>query len=285
MACSGLHKSRLFVGEGTFSGVESLLNKHENTHPNLGYSITATELRSFNRTSDNCLTCDSLRNAHDEETSLLSAIANLFLDTNGIPGTFCSDLCRKIESLRNRGVTVILAHNATQIHIDPRTIGKIFKRIHWNCPHDGSNYNDQTLPPIIQNFFVSASFAQRDEDEVHVTLAQPQDGWDKSPFYQAVVYDIVRAAQQGNYGLRKKRNFGPARYPGYQHEQTNRPDSALGASQQRQFVFVKGKPNSQNVRFNFQTFKIGQTYSNRPFYIASTDNDSSGYSAAEEKED
>lgn len=37
------YKSRLFVGEGTFSGVEALLRKHGQKHPDLGKYITATE--------------------------------------------------------------------------------------------------------------------------------------------------------------------------------------------------------------------------------------------------
>ena len=283
-ACSGNHRRRLFIGEGsTFSGVESLLNKHKNTHPNLGHSITATELRTFNRTSEGCSTCEFLREEYDEETSLLSTIANLFLDQDGTLGIFCGDVCRKIESLKNRGVTVLLGLDATQLDTDPGTAGKIFKRIHWNCPHDGSNYKNQTLPPIIEKFFLSASLMQEDGDQIQITLAQPQDVFDKSPFYQGVVYNIVQAARTGGYGLKKKRSFGPERYPGYQHEQTGRSDSAPGANRQRQFIFVKGENHSQGVRVRSKLFKIERKSLTRSSYEVNTDQDSSGYSTEEEK--
>lgn len=41
---AGRIRSRLFVGEGTFKGVHSLIKKHKKTHPDLAKNITATEL-------------------------------------------------------------------------------------------------------------------------------------------------------------------------------------------------------------------------------------------------
>lgn len=57
MACHGAHKSRLFIGEASFKGVSSLLERHKESHPNLGESIIATELMTFHRTGDRCEAC------------------------------------------------------------------------------------------------------------------------------------------------------------------------------------------------------------------------------------
>jgi len=39
----GKYRSRLYVGEGTFSGIQALIEKHEEDHPDLAKHITATE--------------------------------------------------------------------------------------------------------------------------------------------------------------------------------------------------------------------------------------------------
>ena len=288
MTCSGIHRERLFIGEASFKGVYSLLKKHKNSHPNLNESITATELKTFGRTSDDCPQCLQKYNEQDEETRLALSVHNLFIADGGVrKGIFCSDRCRRIQSLKDRKVTIILGYDGTKIHEHPLTQGRIFPRIQWNCPHDKSNYNAQTLPPIIKSFFQSAAQMQQTGHRVHVTLAQPLGGpplYNKPEFYQGIVYDIRAAAKSNGYLLYAKRPFGPARYPGYKHEQTGSSASAAGAERQREFVFIKSRhlPAGRiKSKFHKETFDVlGRT--EREYYIRNTDDESSDYSSADE---
>lgn len=235
-ACSGCHRSRLFVGEANFSGVTALLEKHKNRHPNLGRSIIATELK---------------------------------------PEPIQSE---REAILEHHHVTVEFGFDGTKIHENPLTRGKIFERIHWNCPHDGSSYKAQTLPAIIKEFFSSAKQVQLDGHRIHITLAQPIEGWDKSSFYQGVVYNICDAAQSNAYTLYAKRPFGNDRYPGYSHEQTNRPTSALGASRLREFVFMKGPLPQDGKQAETRSQFFSAISETRQYFARETDNESSSYS-------
>ncbi|MCH9632612.1 MAG: hypothetical protein S4CHLAM6_09500 [Chlamydiae bacterium] len=282
--CSGDHKTRLFIGEAGFRGVSALIDKHQVAHPNLGNSIIATELDTFGRTSDQCQRCNGIER---EEMTLASQIANLFLsdgeeaeDYSADPllhTSFCSDRCKRIRWLQNKGVTIILGFDGTKIHESnhPALTGRRLERIHWNCPHDKSNFRTQTLPPIIKSFFASCSAMQESGDRVHVTLAQPHG---KADFYQGYVYNIRDASTPANYKLLAKRPFGPDRYPGYEHEMTGIAAPAAGAHQQREFVFVKkpfqwpaGRPKHK---------RYDDTFYSRPrkYYERDTDEESSVYS-------
>lgn len=282
-ACSGNHRERLFVGEANFTGVESLLKKHEGSHPNLGASITATELETNGRDSESCEACKARWDEADPVDQLAVNTANLLIKAGDVKeGIFCSDLCKRIQSLKDRGVTVILGYDGTKMDTHAKTTGKTFKRIHWNCPHDKSNYSAQSLPPIIFDFFKSAALMQNKGDRVHVTLAQPIIPYDKTKFFQGVVYNIRNAAHSNGYYLFAKRPFGPSRYPGYQHQQTGSSSSAPSAERQREFVFIKGNlpANQLKSKFNKQTFSsCGVSYT-REYYIRDSDDESSSYSSA-----
>lgn len=288
MACSGTHRKRLFIGEAGFRGVWSLLNKHKDRHPNLGESIIATELETFGRNVDDCPACQQKYEEQDEDTLLGLSITNLFIESGNVrKGIFCSDRCERIQSLKDRGVTVILGYDGTNMHEHPLTQGRTFKRIQWNCPHDKSNYRAQTLPPIIKKFFESAAKMQQNGHRVHVTLAQPLGGPynNKSVFYQAIVYNIRFAAASSGYCLYAKRPFGSERYPGYIHEQTGSTESAAGAERQREFVFIKGPmPAGRRIsKIKKETFNdFGQT--KREYYVRDTDDESSGYSSSDESD-
>lgn len=279
MSCSGIHKKRLFIGEAEFKGVLSLLNKHKDKHPNLGKSIIATELATFGRKSNYCSKCKHAYKMLSKEEKITIALKNLFLEgTDQQEQIFCSDRCERIQKLKDLGVTVILGFDGTKIH---KCIKKTIPRIHWNCPHDRSNYKDQTLPILLKKFFASASKVQAKKDRIYVTLAQPTTPFDKRDFYQGVVYNIREAATSVGYQLYAKRPFSSNRYPGYQHEQTGGGGAAPSASELREFVFIKGKrpsgrsPSHYNRR-NFSGFGP------RDYYIRDTDNESSDYSDEED---
>ena len=281
-SCSGSHKSRLFIGEAGFKGVQSLLNKHKNSHPNLASAIVATELSTFGREDESCNNCDDLER---EEMWVAANIANLFLNEaqNSVDYSqdsltrpfFCSQRCERIKNIQDKGGTVILGFDGTLIHKSshPAISGRTFQRIHWNCPHDKSNYHKQTLPLIISNFFKSASKVQNEGDQIHVTLAQP---FRKESFYQGYVYDITNAAKSNDYFLYAKRFFGSDRYPGYDHEITGQESSDAGISRLREFVFKKGSA-SKSLGYRVGTFYGSQ----RGFYEVDTDEESSCYSDSE----
>lgn len=286
-ACNGTHRERLFIGEASFKGVWSLLEKHKDSHPNLGQSITATELETFDRTSDNCPKCQQKYDELSDEDALSLSIANLFLQEGETQEkVFCSDRCERIQSLKDKGVNIILGYDGTKIHEHTSTAGKIFKRIHWNCPHDKSDYRSQTLPPIIKDFFVSAAQTQQNGDRIHVTLAQPIIPHDKTKFYQGVVYNIRDAAKPSGYLLYAKRPFGSTRYPGYEHEQTGSTESAPGAERQREFVFIKGTfpDDREKSKYSSENFGINGAYTKREYYVRDTDDESSSYSSSDESD-
>ena len=290
--CSGVHKERLFIGEAGFKGVYSLLEKHKDSHPNLGESIIATELLDFGRTAESCPKCSF-------EANLGTRITNLFLqdgeslaqDLNPKEeGIFCSQRCERISNLQDRGVTIILGFDGTKIHRSkhPSVKRKRFTRIHWNCPHDKSTYAAQTLPKIVKNFFKSASRVQERGGRIHITLAQPLR---REPFYQSYVYNIRDAAKSSGYSLYGKRPFGNDRYPGYEHEITGQERSADAADKLREFVFIKGKaPRSRKkhehsiFRHRLTRYEQDNYFSNdieesRLYYYRDTDNESSDYSS------
>ncbi len=272
--CSGKHKERLFVGEGSFVWTEAFLDKQKAKHPNLSKSIIATELQSkkFERDSEICPEC--------EEERLYLCFRKFFSEKTYFEEVFCSELCervQRIQRLRARGVEIILGFDGTKIHQHPKTKGKHFPRVHWNCPHDGSDFKSQTLPLLIQGFFYSVSKVQKEGDRVHMTLAQTPS---KESFYQGFVYDITKAVELNGYRFYKKRFFGTDRYPGYVHETTLGGGPAKAADISREFIFIKKEGDyleSCPIRFSYFYRK------KRGFYVAKTDSESSDYSENERK--
>ncbi|MGK5594149.1 MAG: Rossmann-like fold-containing protein [Parachlamydiaceae bacterium] len=235
--CSGNHKMRLFIGEGNFTYTEAFIEKHNRKYQHgndskpLANSIIATELASRIHCSASCKIVVAMQPSQPGSSGSRLTPA----ETRTCPD--CINIKKRIDTLEGKGVTIILKVNATSLSTHEAFKGKKIPRIHWNCPHNGSNYNDQTLPEIISNFFKQCEEMQDSRHRVHITLAQP-DG--KKAFYQGYVYDITKAAREAGYSLMKKRKFGQNRYPGYQHTQTKSREKATITDQgMREFVFEK----------------------------------------------
>lgn len=269
LTCSGQHHSRLILGEASFKYTDALITKHQYRHPNLANSIVSSELQTFDRSSESCSNCDSMRTDLSDTT------------------LFCSHLCERIQKLQDQGVTIILGLDATKIHESqhPAIQGRRFSRIHWNCPHNRSNFFAQTLPKLISDFMASASCMQFPGDRIHITLVQPPG---MEFFYQGVIYNIRAAATANYYSLYAKRPFGSQRYPGYEHEMTGLNQQAESAAFLREFVFVKLPFELPRYRIRSgYTFGVFSNHSRgyqftREFYTRATDDESSGYSADEE---
>ncbi|MDB2613881.1 DUF2431 domain-containing protein [Chlamydiales bacterium] len=296
--CSGVHKNRLLIGEGNFSFAQALINKHDakaghTENGSLGKSIVATEYKDS-------LLCDMCK--------LLQPMKGLKISdtSNNKDDNFC-DHCvstvKRVEELKKKGVAVYLKVDAEKLHEMSAIKDKRFQRIHWNCPHDGSQFKKQTLPKIIDNFFKSCIKLQSHKDRIHITLAQPPG---KKDFYQGYIYNIAHAAVRSGYKIVKKRHFGSDRYPGYQHLQTKKNEKASVTDEGiREFVFQQVSSKSwdeaaaklkEEKRYNlfgmankltersekecdiFQGTFYGES---RLYFDCSTDQDSSDYESLE----
>jgi len=245
--CSGQHKSRLFVGEGNFSFTEAFIQKHDkkaghDAKSSLAHSITATDLPSCIQ----CISClattmDLLKTDGGKKSEATSSQIDEdpdVLGTNWKTTYPCEDhspIVKRIENLRKQGVDIVLGVDATTM--STKFEGRKFDRIHWNCPHDGSNMREQTLPPLIEQFFKECSKIQNPGGRVHISIPQPLE---KKNLYQGYVYDLSRGPRQAGYALVKKRKLEKDRYPGYQYMQTNSFEKASILDKGiREFVFEK----------------------------------------------
>jgi hypothetical protein len=240
-------KSRLFVGEGSFTYTDALLRKHGKDKPGLAKAITATEYRSQEK-------IEAIPGVEKRLQKLIGLGAHLYTNVDA----------RKIEKLFK---------------------GKRFKRIHWNIPHDGSDFKAQTLPPIISDFFQSCAKVQKDGDRVHISLPQPRKKRGGYDFYQGYIYNLVKASEDAGYKLIRKRKFNAERYPGYEHTRTNAAGSSAPVVDEFAREFVFRKIENQELQDGPQkNYEIkSETYYNqrRRYFECSTDDDSSGYSDVE----
>lgn len=243
ITCSGNHKTRLFIGDGNFSYTQAFIEKHDskvehNEESSLAHSIISTELVS----KIHCSMCDLISSFEHHQISSTESENTTSESTSQDSCDDCSSIISRIENLKSKGATILLGINATSISTHEAFKEKKFARIHWNCPHDGSNFQHQTLPVIILNFFRECSKMQDPKGRIHITLAQPAG---KKNFYQGYVYDISQAARQTGYTLIKKRKFETSRYPGYQHTQTNSNSKASVTDKgMREFIFEKIEPET-----------------------------------------
>jgi hypothetical protein len=209
------YNKRLILGEADFSYTVSLIKKHAALHPEFAKAIIATELSSMKT-----------------------------LQTK-YPDTFI----KNINYLHSRDARVLYGVDATQIH--SRFQGERIKRIHFNFPHDGSNYKDHTLSKIISDFFSSASQLQKKGDRIYIALPYiKHDEWrEKSSLGNN--YDIYKASILAGYQLFRKRGFKERdrfRYDGYQHRETNSNVSALDAILYcREYIFEYMGPSTQEL--------------------------------------
>ena len=252
--CGGMHKARLLIGEGNFSYALALIKKHDerakhSLENSLGRAITATELDI----RIHCKMCEFLKESYDcsyqhylgESYEVIPIYQPGELPQEIYTCDQCTPIIEErennIKELLRRKVTILFGIDATKIHEEFKD--RHFTRIHWNCPHDGNKYQEQTLPELVANFFISCSKIQKEKDRIHVTLAQPLGrkvgGWKilgGREYYQGYVYNIVQAAFQVGYTLIKKNRFNN-RYRSYKHMQTR--DSGSLDKKMNEFVFQK----------------------------------------------
>ena len=234
--CSGRHKTRLLIGEGNFSYAWALINKHDSKakhsfETSLGHAVIATELQE----KISCVVCERLHfslslNENSENS-----------EQQDLPCDECAkameERTERIKELRERGVKILFGIDGTNIHETFK--GERISRIHWNCPHDGSNFHNQTLPPIIKKFFVSCAKIQQLNDRVHMALVE-------QPFYQGYVYNIFPAVLQAGYVLIKKRRFDVSRYKEYKHMRTKRSSAGVD-KKMYEFIFQKVDINLRQI--------------------------------------
>lgn len=237
-------KSRLFLGEADFSYTVALLEKHKDDKPGLKNAITTTELSS------------------KEELLKL------------YPDTFPKNL----GYLERSNVNIQFGIDATNIHNIYN--GQIFRRIHFNFPHDGKNFKDENLKPIedlalpkiITAFFKSAWKLQEEGDRIHVTLPKENER-----FREAFQYRIEDARKEAGYRLIKKHKFNEDRYLGYNHRMTT---ANIGASiadgNGREYIFEKA-PLPEEVKNEISPKKYVYKKNRNLLPSINTDDESSDY--------
>ena len=204
-------------------------------------------------------------------------VATELSDFQELDYKYSSTFQHNLETLKELNILIEFGVDARSIH---QRYGSNFNSIHFNFPHDGSNFKDRTLPKIIADFFTSAAKIQEKGDQIHIALPHsPKD--DKNKFYQGYVYDIYLASLRAGYTLIKKRKFNDKRYPGYKHRITTRGSSAEIADEGREYIFSKEAVTKQEKEFILKN-KPPRSY---PVYgttvwalpLLSTDSDSSDY--------
>lgn len=194
-------RKRLLVGEADFSYAEALTKKH----PEIASAVTAT--------------------AYETHEDLEKTYPDTFL--------------KNITTLNQKGMSLFVKADARKLDQYQTFKDKKFDRIHFNCPHDKSDFNDQTLPKLLKEFFENASKLQVVGNRVHIALPKVPDDLQKDQFYKGCVYGIYRAARLAGYKQLKPRNFGPERYEGYAHKITGQNSSASVTECLREYIFEK----------------------------------------------
>ncbi len=250
--CSGMHKRRLLIGEGNFSFAWALIHKHDRKFGHsLGQSLAGSIIATDLNTEIYCFDC-SLSTLFADMNFSMMGCDQMSLQNHC---TECLITSHRIDKIREKGAIVSLGIDGKKLHEIEEFRG--IERIHWNCPHDRSDFRNQTLPPIIADFFKSCAKVQDSGSRVHITLVQPIEHFD---FYQGYIYDIVKAASLAGYVLLKKRLFNEDRYPGYEHviTGTNRP-APVTRKGMREFVFKKTDQETFAEASKFVLKQYGET--------------------------
>ncbi|XP_065221728.1 uncharacterized protein LOC135846521 [Planococcus citri] len=266
------YRQRLFIGEGDFSYVEALLNKHIDKHKPLAQAIVATELTTVPEL--------------DVEPEIMEERA------------------KRIESLRERGVKILFGIDGTKLHENPIFKGERFKRVHWNCPWRVSTVSERDFVQVIVEFFESCGKIQLKGDRIHVTLTQGliDDDWHYLRQYE---HNLVKASVRAGYKLIRKRRSGRPRYPGYKHRKGDDLVELYLPAQHREFVFEKDPscPSLKTETEILESLPIKITNSEKTYcidinkknvtdkskitleecyFVCSTDDDSSDYCSSDE---
>ncbi|CAF0780841.1 unnamed protein product [Didymodactylos carnosus] len=244
-------KKRLFVGEGDFSYARALLQKHAVKHPTLPEAITATE----------------------------------YVSKKDLETIYSENFPENEKFLTEEGVTLLYGIDATKLSYNIKGLKKRYPRIHFNFPHDKSDFKKRSLPLLIAEFFASARKLQKRKDRIHVTL--PKDP-EKNDFYLGYVYGIYDGSSNAGYQLIRKRKFEKSRYPGYIHRITKTNVSATVTEVRREYIFENVKKDLDKIKKSTPPTKIVcynevvNSLSNLP-----TDSDSSEYTelSAEDSSD
>ena len=205
------YKTRLFLGEGNFSFTAAFLKKHE-AKEGLAQFITPTVF-------------ESRKELWDKHAKVLHASMPILAKKKNQP-------CQK---------NILYNVDARKLHEHPNLKDKRFQRIHFNCPHDGSNtMKSSDLPLMLKNFFQSAKLMQHNGDKIHMALPCEHIEY-KREFREGYIYGIFLASANAGYKLISKRKFGSSRYPGYVHTETNtaKPHALSMSDELREYVFEK----------------------------------------------
>lgn len=203
------YKRRLYIGEGNFSGIKAVLEKHVVAYPGLKRAIIASDIKHMKEAKANI---DGLR-----KKGVLCA--------EGIDATSL-DKDPLLSGKRFRRIHWVCPHTAA-----------------------GESHDFKELSPLLSAFFKSAQSRQCLGDRIHIVLAVPKKVPDRfkekmsledyQKFYQAGYYNIHENAASAGYQLIYKHKFSADRYPGYMHIKSEGGGAAEVAEKQIEYVFKK----------------------------------------------
>lgn len=244
-------RRRLLIGEADMSYGDALLNKH----PEIAKSVTVT--------------------AYEKREALLETYPDTFKQHK--------------ENIKAKQAKIFYDVDARKLHEHQTFKDNRYERIHFNCPHDKSDYNDQTLPKLLKEFFESASQLQQVGNRVHIALPKIVGDKQRDEFYKGCVYGIYTAARLAGYKQCNPRKFGADRFPGYEHKITGVNGSAAVTGVLREYIFEKtdlspaqileNDKNSEHkpVRRSFYLTKTRQSFFADCLPTLPTESESSDY--------
>uniref|UniRef100_A0A7S3G6Q9 25S rRNA (uridine-N(3))-methyltransferase BMT5-like domain-containing protein n=1 Tax=Palpitomonas bilix TaxID=652834 RepID=A0A7S3G6Q9_9EUKA len=198
---------------------------------------------------------------------------------SGASGAITDGVQEVVEQLVAQGCGVLFEIDPTKLHTYDSICQHPFERVHWVCPHDGSEASTQTLPVLLKQFFSSADYVLRTADKrrIHIVLAQnevPRHVSKPDPtkltlphWYQAFYYNIVEAAEGSRYSLVEVKAFSSEIYPGF----VNQNVTGAPVDQRRilkEFIFEKVKLTAEEIKDRAQLL---QDKAGSPIEVDSSD--------------
>ena len=172
----------------------------------------------------------------NNQSACKNIIATEKLSATEVHEIYGKEYIKNLKALRAAGVKVCYRTDATQLHQYSLFKGKRYQSIHFNFPHDRSNFKDRTLPKLLVDFFSSAKQLQKPGDRIHMALPRQED-INRRNFYESYVYEIFKAASSSGYNLIQARPFSKVQYPGYEHKVTQSTDTHPIAEQAAEYIF------------------------------------------------